>query len=60
VIEPLLTFVLVCLSTAFICTSVKEDEDPRLVLGTFRLFGVMGGGIAAFAVVVQVLTWIAS
>lgn len=55
-IEALLTFLLVCLATSFVCTAIKEDEDERLALGTLRLLGVMGGGILGFAVVVQVLT----
>jgi hypothetical protein len=58
-IVTLLAFVIVCLSTAFVCTAVKEDEDHRLALGTGRLFGVMAGGIVAFATVVQVLTQLA-
>ena len=58
-IASALAFVITCLATAFVCTAVKEDEDHRLALGTGRLFGVMGGGILAFAVVVQVLTVLA-
>jgi len=56
VIELLLTFLLVCLATSFVCTAIKEDEDERLALGALRLLGVMGGGIVAFALVVQLLT----
>lgn len=55
-IEAALTFVLVCLATSFVCTSIKEDEDRRLGNGTLRLFGVMAGGILAFAIVVQAVT----
>jgi len=59
VIESLLSFLLVSLAAAFVCTAVKEDEDARLALGTGRLLGVMAGGILAFAVAVQLLTLIA-
>ena len=55
----LITFVLVCLATAFVCASLKEDEDQRLALGSGRLFLVMSGGIAGFAMIVQVLTLLA-
>ncbi|RMG18261.1 MAG: hypothetical protein D6731_02670 [Planctomycetota bacterium] len=58
--EDLLTFLLVCLSTAFVCTAIKEDEDARLALGTLRLLGVMVGGILGFAVLVQVVTLVAA
>jgi hypothetical protein len=57
VIATALSFLIVCLATAFVCTAIKEDEDHAL--GTGRLFGVMGGGIVGFAVVVQVLTLLA-
>ena len=53
------TFAVVCLVTSFVCTAVKEDEDRRLAWGTARLFGVIAGGIVAFGLLVQVLTWMA-
>jgi hypothetical protein len=59
VIEFAVTFALVCLATAFVCTALKEDEDHRLGLGSARLFAVMGGGIVGFGVVVQLLTLLA-
>jgi hypothetical protein len=59
VIELVLTFVLVSLATAFVCTAVKEDEDQHLAMSSTRLFLVMAGGIAAFAFAVQVLTLLA-
>jgi hypothetical protein len=55
-----LTFLVVCAVTAFVCTAVKEDEDAHLWKNAARLFGVMCGGIAAFGVVVQVVTLLAS
>jgi hypothetical protein len=54
------TFVVVCGVTAFVCTAVKEDEDAHLWRSAGRLFGFMVGGIAAFAVVVQVVTLLAA
>lgn len=53
------TFLAVCAVTAFVCTAVKEDEDAHLWRGALRLFGVMVGGIAGFAVVVQLVTLLA-
>ncbi|MBX3469809.1 MAG: hypothetical protein KF878_23285 [Planctomycetes bacterium] len=54
-----LTYLAVCAITAFVCTAVKEDEDQHLVQGALRLFGVMTGGIAAFAALVQAVTFLA-
>ncbi|MCO5168623.1 MAG: hypothetical protein M9894_19965 [Planctomycetes bacterium] len=54
-----LTYLVVCAITAFVCTAVKEDEDRHLLAGAARLFAVMAGGIAAFAVVVQAVTLLA-
>lgn len=56
VVPLALTFLTVCFVTAFVCTAVKEDEDAHLLRGSLRLFMVMVGGIAAFAVVVQAVT----
>lgn len=58
-VELPLTFLVVCAVTAFVCTAVKEDEDVHLWRNAARLFGVMAGGIAAFAVVVQAVTMLA-
>ncbi len=58
-IQFFITFILVCLATAFVCTAVKEDEDAGLASGSGRLFLVMSGGIAAFAFAVQALTLLA-
>ena len=55
----MLEFLAVCLASAFVCTAVKEDEDGRLARSSGRLFGVLGGGIVAFGLVIQALTWIA-
>lgn len=59
-IGTVLTFVVVCLCTAFVCTAIKEDEDARLALGTVRLFGLLAGGIVAFAAVIQLVSWAAA
>lgn len=59
-IETVLSYGAVCLATAFVCTAVKEDEDRRLWTGTARLFAFLAGGIGAFALLVQLLTWWAS
>jgi hypothetical protein len=58
-VELPLTYLVVCAVTAFVCTAVKEDEDAHLWRNTARLFGVMAGGIAAFAVIVQAVTLLA-
>lgn len=58
-LELALTYVVVCAVTAFVCTAVKEDEDALLWKNSARLFAVMAGGIAAFAVVVQAVTFLA-
>lgn len=55
-----LSFLITCLVTAFVCTAIKEDEDAHLLAGTLRLFGVLVGGIAAFALAVQAVTLLAS
>lgn len=55
-IGALVTFVVVCFATAFVCTAVKEDEDPRLFAQTGRLLLLIAGGIAAFGGVVQLVT----
>ncbi|MBL4849164.1 MAG: hypothetical protein JKY65_26870 [Planctomycetes bacterium] len=54
-----LEFLAVCLASAFVCTAVKEDEDQRLARSSARLFGVLGGGILAFGLAIQALTWVA-
>lgn len=55
-IEALVTFALVNLATAFVCTAVKEDEDARLGMNTGRLFVLLSAGIVAFGLVVHGLT----
>lgn len=59
IVQLLVTFLVTCAVTAFVCTAVKEDEDAHLWRGAARLFLVMVGGIAGFAVVVQVVTKLA-
>ena len=60
VVLLVLTFLVVCAVTAFVCTAVKEDEDAHLFRSSLRLFFVMVGGIGAFAFVVQAVTMFAS
>tara|TARA_R110002072_G_scaffold152039_2_gene301592 strand:- start:933 stop:1121 length:189 start_codon:yes stop_codon:yes gene_type:complete len=55
----LLEFFVVCVASAFVCTAIKEDEDQRLLRGSGRLFGVLGGGILAFGLLIQAMTWMA-
>ena len=55
----IVTFVVVCLATSFVSTSLKEDPDPRLVKGTLRLFAVMAGGIVGFTILVQAMGYLA-
>ncbi len=55
----IVSFAIVCAATAFVCTAVKEDEDLSLLQATLRLFVVLVGGIAGFALVIQTFTWLA-
>jgi hypothetical protein len=56
---PLLSYIFVCATTAYVCTAVKEDEPESLALATLRLLLVLMGGIAAFGLVIQVFTLLA-
>lgn len=53
----ILEFVAVCAACAFVCTALKEDEDPRLSRNSLRLFCFLAGGIVVFGLGVQALTW---
>ena len=53
------TFLVVCGVTAFVTSSLKEDEDLSLLKSTGRMFGVLAGGIAGFAVVIAAITVLA-
>jgi hypothetical protein len=55
----IVSFVIVCAVTAFVCTAVKEDEGPGLPLASLRLLKTLGGGILAFAAAIQFFTWLA-
>jgi len=59
VITPVLSYILVCAATAYVCTAVKEDEPETLVLATVRLLVVLALGIVAFGAVIQVFTLLA-
>jgi hypothetical protein len=56
---PLLSYIFVCATTAYVCTAVKEDEPESLAIQTLRLLIVLVGGIAAFGAVIQVFTLLA-
>jgi hypothetical protein len=60
VISTLLTFLVVALATAFVCTAVKEDEDVHLLKQTLKLLQFMVLAIGGFALAVQVVTLLAS
>ncbi|MCA8920951.1 MAG: hypothetical protein KDD82_04020 [Planctomycetes bacterium] len=55
-ISTLLAFVGSCAVASFVCTLIKEDFDKHLLLAWARLFGLMVGGIGAFALGVQLVT----
>lgn len=47
-LQLVLTFVPVCVATAFVCTAVKEEKGRALAEGTIRLAAVLAIGISAF------------
>jgi hypothetical protein len=59
VISTVVTFFVVSLATAFVCTAVKEDEDVHLLKQTFKLLQFMVLAIGGFALVVQLVTALA-
>jgi hypothetical protein len=56
VAELVLTFVPVCVATAYVCTVVKEDRTAALAMGTFRLAAMLAFGIAAFGAAILILS----
>ncbi len=53
------SFLLVCLATAYVCSAIKEDEPMDLARATLRLLVFLAFGIGAFAGVIQVFTTLA-
>lgn len=54
--SSILTFFPLCYAVAFVCTAVKESDRDLILAGSLKLFFYIIGGIATFAVVVQLLT----
>ena len=55
----LVSFLGVCLVTAYVCSCIKEDEPVQLAQATLRLLVLLALGIGAFAGVIQVFTTLA-
>ncbi|MEZ6184210.1 MAG: hypothetical protein R3F62_04265 [Planctomycetota bacterium] len=55
-IGALLAFIASCAVASFVCTLIREDFDAHLLKAWARLFGLMVGGIGAFALCVQILS----
>lgn len=49
-------FLGISLATSIVVTALREEKPVALVFGTLRLFLMVAGGIALFAVVVQVIS----
>lgn len=54
--EMILTFIPVCLATAYVCTAVKEDRSDALVSSTLRLAALLAFGIAAFGAAILLIS----
>ncbi|MDF1665188.1 MAG: hypothetical protein P1V97_25725 [Planctomycetota bacterium] len=54
--SSILTFFPLCYAVAFVCTAVKESDRDLILAASLKLFLYIVGGIAAFALVVQLLT----
>ena len=54
--SSILTFVPLCYVVAFVCTAVKESDKDMILQASLKLFFYIVGGIATFAIVVQLLT----
>ncbi len=57
--SAILSYLLVCGATAYVCTAVKEDEPETVAVSTVRLLVWLALGIVAFGAVIQVFTLLA-
>jgi hypothetical protein len=49
-------FLGISLVTSIVVTALREEKPAALVSGTLKLFFMIAGGIALFAVVVQIIS----
>lgn len=55
-LTDILYFLGISLVVSVVCTALREDKPAALAFGTLKLFLMIAGGIAAFCVVVQVIS----
>ena len=55
----LLFFFVICVVASFVCTAIGEEDVRTIIRRTLRLLGMMILGIAAFCLVIHLLTWAA-